>query len=484
MSFIKGAEFEAPAREPFKMPTLEEMMAMFGGPGDGGPGGPGGPDGGPGGPGGGPGGPGGPPGMGGTPKTATVLIADGKVELAPNGGCLTGEVTPTGAKGIKITCEGPDVGGITVDGEGQVFTLEDSTITVSGSGSGLGGRASGVYSVNHSDFTLKNCRLTSTGAARCCTSTEQYSTMRIYDSLLIGHGAPYGEDAPKLEGFMMSPPAALEIEGNARTHCTQSNAETYFYNSTIIADGWAAVSTDGAEGYVYLECNDCSVVTTKSGYGAYADGACHDVFNRTNFDVACMAGIIAGEADMTFNDCHSKCGTYFALIHCVMGQPSEVSELTVNGGTISTQKPVVLVKSQNTEIVFDGVRAESACGILLKTQWNDDPNATKTNGKTVYGVRLTLRNEDYEGDIVHEDPDRDVFVTLENASLTGSINKGILTLKGGAQWFATGDSSVTLTGFVHEGQIDAAEGVTITAVADSAGTYPLPSGGTLVTVTA
>jgi hypothetical protein len=413
-----------------------------------------------------------------------VLVENGAVQLSPNGGQLTGEVTADGAKGIKITCDGPDVGGVTVKGEGQHFVLEDADITISGNGAGLGGMASGVYSMDHSSFDLKNCRITATGAARCCTSTEQYSTMRIYDSLLIGHGAPYGDGAPKLEGFMMSPPAALEIEGNARTHCTQSNSETYFYNSTIVADGWAAVSTDGAEGYVYLECNDCSVVATKSGYGAYADGACHDVFNRTNFDVACMAGIIAGEADMTFNDCHSKCGTYFALIHCVMGQPSEVSELTVNGGTITSKKPVVLVKSQNTEIVLDGVRAESGCGILLKTQWNDDPNATKTNGKPVYGVHLALRNEDYEGDIVHEDPDRDVYVTLENASWTGAINRGYLTLKGGTQWFATGDSTVTLTGFVHEGQIDADEGVTITAVADQAGEYLLPSGGKLVTVTA
>ena len=47
MSKIQGITYEPPVREEFKMPTLEEMMAMMGG-GPGGPGGPGFPFGNPG----------------------------------------------------------------------------------------------------------------------------------------------------------------------------------------------------------------------------------------------------------------------------------------------------------------------------------------------------------------------------------------------------------------------------------------------------
>ena len=67
MSKIQGITYEPPVREEFKMPTLEEMMAMMGG----GPGGPGGPGGGP--------GEGDPPGGPSTPKTPVALKENGKL---------------------------------------------------------------------------------------------------------------------------------------------------------------------------------------------------------------------------------------------------------------------------------------------------------------------------------------------------------------------------------------------------------------------
>ena len=77
------------------------------------------------------------------------------------------------------------------------------------------------------------------------------------------YGVPYGEGIDSPQGLMATPPPPLEISGNSRAHCTMSNSYSFFYNSKIICDGWGALSTEVAEGFVYLEANDCEVIATK-----------------------------------------------------------------------------------------------------------------------------------------------------------------------------------------------------------------------------
>lgn len=466
MTRINGVVAEKFERKPFKMPTLEEMKEMFG---EGGPGGPPGPPGGPG---------------GGEKSTPAIFIKNGKYaadESKPDV-VSTGEIGNTSASGIKITAGGGYTGGLHVKGEGSDYTLSDASIELSGNGSGLGGTGSGASCDDHSTLILKNVNITTNGVARCATSAENYSTLKVYNSTLTAHGAPF-DSVPKSTGpgpGAMTPPEALEIEGNCRAHCTMSNSYSYFYDSTIIADGWAALSTDASMGFVRLEANNCKVKTVNSGYGTYADGGCHNFFNNCDFDSACMAAILAGESDITFNDTMAKCGTYFAMIHCVMGLPVEVSTLKVTGGDIVCKKPAVIIKSQNAIINFDSVKMASECGILVKSIWNDDPNATKTKGQKVYGIHAAFKDMDIAGDIVHEDPDRTMSVYLESTTLKGAIKDAYLTMDGASKWQATAYSKVTLTGSVDVEQFDAPKGVTIVAVASENGIYRLASGGTLV----
>lgn len=491
---IKGADIQMPVREKFDM--AERMAAMGFTPGGGMPGaaggapggasggaagGPGGAGGAPGGaPGGaasGPGGPGGAggPGGGGSSATPAVYIDNGKhaADKSKKDAVTAGTITDTYATGVKITGKESGVGGVYVKGIGSEYILSDATINLSGAGSGLGGTGTGAISDDHSTLILKNCKITTDGRARGASAATNYSTLKVYNSTLTAHGEPFTAGSG-------GPPAALEIDGNARTHVTMSNSYSYFYYSTIEADGWAALSTDGAEGFVYLEANNCKVKTTKSGYGTYADGSCHNYFNYCDFDVASMAAIIAGEADCTFNNTVSKCGTYFAMIHCVMGDPAEVSALNVTGGEITCKSPAVIVKSQNAIINFDGVKISAASGVLVKAIVNDDANATKTNGKKVYGIHTRFRGMDVAGDIIDEDTDRDIYVYLEGTSLKGAIKDSIVKIDRTSKWTATKDSKVTIIGDLNIGQIDAPAGVTITATAGEAGTFTLASGGTLV----
>jgi hypothetical protein len=306
--------------------------------------------------------------------------------------------------------------------------------------------------------------------------------LKVYNSTLTSNGVPFEPDITNTEQKKQ-----LEIDGNSRTHVTLSNSYSYFYYCTVIAEGWAALSTDGAQGFVYLEANNCTVKTLKSGYGTYADGWCHNYINNCDFDVASMAGIIAGEADITFRNTKAKCGTYFALIHSI-GMPAEVSTLSVTGGEIATKSPVVLVKSANAEIKFDGVKMASESGILLKSTVSGDPqaaNAANTKGQDVYGIHATFKEMDIAGDIIHaEDKEnRTMTVYLESTTLSGAIKDALISINPLSMWIATADSNVTIIGNIVLSQIDAPAGVTITAVGAESGTFTLASGGTLIVST-
>lgn len=474
MSTIKGIELQQLIRQPYELKSIHELRAWnlgpdappFVEPGMGGPDGPGGP-----------GGPGGER----KPSLPAVYVENGAVvdEKSNSAVMYGGTVTGSKAENLRIVSYNGLDGGVFAQGPGTNYTVENSTISLSGEGGGPGGCNAGAGVDKGASLTLKNVQIITSGG-HAATSCGGASTLRVYDSLLMSQGIPYGPDAPPSDSEPRNPPAPLEIAGNTRCHCTVENSYSYFYNSTIITDGWAALSTDMAKGFVYLEANDCRVVSTKSGYGAYADYGCHDMFRRCQIDVACMALICAGQADGTFIDCDCNCGTYFAMVHCVMGLPVEVGEVTVRGGKIRTKKDVVIVKSQNSIIDFDSVDVASECGSLVHVVVNDDPEATKVRGLTVYGVHVKLKDMTVSGDIVHEDPERETRVYLTGTALTGALKDVALIMDTGSKWTATADSDIRLGCNVETAQIDALPGVTITAAGAEPAEYELASGGKLI----
>ena len=328
-------------------------------------------------------------------------------------------------------------------------------------------------------MTLKNAVINTTGRTRYSTAAEENSTLRVYDSVIWSHGMAFGDEIPEPTELMSTPPPALEIKGNTRTHCTMSNSQSYFYNTKIICDGWAALSTESSEGYVYLEANDCDIVCTKSGYGAYSDPGCHDVFNNCHIDTSCMMGIIAGNSDMTFNNCTAKCGSYFGLMHCVNGWQEEVAEAMVTGGKIRTKAEAFLVKSHNVLIDLHDVDIKSAKGILVKTIVNDDPCATKVT-EPVYGVNIKMKDMSVEGDLIHLDTDRTMWAELAATLIKGKMENVTLAMDTGSKWIATADSNVIMIADINPAQIDAPEGVTIKAAACETAEYTLASGGKLI----
>ncbi len=117
---------------------------------------------------------------------------------------------------------------------------------------------------------------------------------------------------------------------------------------------------------------------------------------------------------------------------------------------------------------------------------NDDDAATKVPDDMklkCYGVNAVIANGNYQGDIVNDDTDRTMNVSILNAKVTGVITDAYISLEG-SRWTATGDSTVCLVGDVKADQVDAAAGITVHAVAGEGcglkGEYTLASGGKLV----
>ncbi|MCD8218684.1 MAG: hypothetical protein LUD01_11760 [Clostridiales bacterium] len=410
---------------------------------------------------------------------AAVTIKDGAAAVTNEKVICRGHVDGQKVSDLKVLALKTPEGGVYAEGAATDAVVENAVIYCADEGRGVGGPDTAISAKYGASMTVRNAVIDTTGKSRFCTAAEEYSTLRVYDSILYAHGTPYGDDYAPVTGIMATPPPALEVEGNARTHCTMTNSSSYFYNSKIICDGWGALSTEAAEGFVYLEANDCDVITTRSGYGAYADPDCHDYFNRCNFDVASMAGLIGGEGDMTFTDCNVKCGSYLAVFHNVNGVPEEVGALTVKGGSIESAKETVLIKSDNTIITMDGCQVKSGNGILVHAKINEDPMRTLP-GDHPYGNHITMENMDVHGDCLNEDTERAMWIEMKSTVLRGVIQNANLALDVSSRWYATGDSAVTFTKDTRVNQINAPEGVTIQAAGGEAGTYDLQDGGKLV----
>lgn len=471
---------------PFGMPCAEgsgelpevvfgPMPMMMGGPG--GPGGPGDPEG--------PGGPGGPPPKREKPTlAAAVRISDGQTHEDPDQ-IQGGKITSTSAEALKVHSDAPLLGGVYVKG-GSEYTIDGADIYLKGnSNDDFSGVGAAVMADEGATVTLKNAKIVTDGVVRTATVATNGSKMYVYNSHLETHGGILPADyTPRIGPGMLEPPAPLGIGGTCRTNLTMENSESYFYDSTILANGWGALSTDSAKDRVYLEANRCNVIVKDTGYCAYADGNCHDVFNDCTFATPDMAAIIAGKSDVTYTNTAADCGGNFAMMHCVMGMLTEVSELHVNGGRVTAGDDVVLVKSANSYIAFRGTEITAKNGVLIHSVINSDPMATHPNGEDVYGINVALRDVQVSGDILHEDHERTMAVTLENTLFTGAIQNTYLKIGHGSKWTASGASDVVLVDMDSLDGIDACAGITINAAAGANctlhGVHTLPSGGTII----
>lgn len=430
---------------------------------------------------------GGPPKAPPFPRMESMDVLDGKLYVAENTYAeISGEITDTLMKNASYKTEEVCLNGLYIGGD-SVYRIENSQFDLTGYGiNDFAGIGSAVMANDHAKCEMENVTVTTHGVIRPCTTVTGDATLIVRNCVLDAKGGEIPESyVPRVASGMMEPPPGLKLGGNCRTHLSMGNSRAYFYDSRILAHSWAALSTDGSNGDLYLEANNCDVVCETVGYATYADGGCHNILNDCRISVDTHVAIIAGDAWVKLNNCQVKSNQYGAMLHGIRGHHTETTECHIVGGDWDVGEALFYVKSRDVYVKLDAAQVKTG-KYLLHSVINDDPARTtvpdELKGK-VYGVNAIIANGEYAGDIIHEDDERTMNVTLENTTLTGCIFDAYLKLDN-ARWIATADSVVCLVGEVDPAQMDAPAGVTITAKQGAgctlSGTYTLPSGGSLI----
>ena len=430
---------------------------------------------------------GGPPKAPPFPRMESIDVLDGKLYMAEKPYAdITGEISDAGMKDGTYRTDEVCLNGIYVGGKSE-FKIENSEFELNGYGiDDFAGNGAAVMVHDDSTITLENVHITTRGVIRPATVAHGNATLIVRNSVLDTRGGEIPESyVPRVASGMMEPPPGLKLGGNCRTHLSMGNSRSYFYDSKILAHSWAALSTDSSWGDQYLEAHNCDVVCETVGYGTYADNGCHNTLEDCRISVDTHVAIIAGDAWVKLNNCTVKSNRYGCMLHGVRGHYTEVTEGHIVGGDWDVAEALFFVKSENVYLKLDGAKVKTG-KYLIHSVVNEDDAATKVPEEMkckVYGVNAVIANGDYAGDIIHEDTDRTMNVTVQNATLKGEIQDAYVALEN-STWYATTDSSVCLIGGVKVSQIDAPKGVVIQAKAGEGcrldGCYAMASGGKLI----
>ena len=344
-------------------------------------------------------------------------------------------------------------------------------------------------------LTVKNAYIYSEGLEGLAISNMGSegvgSTMVVKDSLLVTRGY-----VPAFAGQSENlPNDPLLVTGADRTNLSGGESVTYYYDSIIMVDGWASLSTDSAKGAgVDLVAVNTFASALLGGYGTYADGNCRDYFYGSVLEGAEIGIIIAGTGEVSlydgdealeggtgvmvgqneeiypmgfasnnYNDlggCTIAGGRNAVMIHlagAVSAEPQgyfyakdsalvtdrallsdEDIEYSINASwygrelSPNIQKYIeyiegsdILLRGTNAEVILDNVSMTAYNGILIHSVLNNDTSTPETPaGTNPVGNRITMANMDVEGDIVDEDYERVMDITLDNTTLTGKIVSG------------------------------------------------------------
>ncbi len=271
--------------------------------------------------------------------------------------------------------------------------------------------------------------------------------------------------------------------GNARGIQPQGKSITYLYESAIVSHTWGAWSTDSARNCLDLIAWR-SFGQSQSGYGAYADTSCRlflygsTVMGSSDGIVASNDGEIyavssdseatsselraimektSGDRELSWQDYAEDDGGE-ALESAIIGGQTAVqfhmpdqggsgaantrkATLYMEGGSLVTDESLIsggydelaaynqhyagaciVTKSTQGSVLLDGTVMDSWNGVLVHTVINNDSNVNNiADGDVAPGSDFTFKNMDLTGDIINDDYQRQMRLTLDAATLTGAI---------------------------------------------------------------
>ena len=118
---------------------------------------------------------------------------------------------------------------------------------------------------------------------------------------------------------------SLMVRGANRSALSIGESETYYYGTSVVVDGWAAMATDSAVGMgLDMVAYNSYARTTLGGYCSYSDSRCRDYLYGTVYESAEYGSIIANFGELYI------LGTDDALVDTnVIREESEAEDLAV-----------------------------------------------------------------------------------------------------------------------------------------------------------
>lgn len=453
------------------------------------------------------------------PDQAAIVIVDGQeaadMEYDP-GSTTDFHSVDNGIytiSGLEMTSDDYTFNGIVVTGPDSKVRIEKCTIRL-----GVGAAAtdddkggSAVSIDNGATVYISDSDLVVDGAARYVTANYNDGTLIVNSSNVESTGSN-DMTAQVSEPFSNE---ALLISGTARANFSIGATKTYYFNSTCMAEGWAALSTDSATGDgLDLYAYNTDGIAENGGYSTYADTNCRVWLYGSRMTAAEIGCIISksgqihvynsraagddllayNEGDTVDKDSSILGGRNAVMIHApdMMGQglwAADCGTFTAEDAMLGTTQElfstkdyndygeavgayidyvsgsVFLIRSTSANIDLKNVEMESYNNTLVHTVLNADSMGNflaPGDGDQVNPVAVTMTDMDVAGDIRHEDYQRRMTVDLENTTLTGNIVSGTM-----ADWNSTWAEYGDVNWVVDE-SYDTVYGVDLTVGEDSA----------------
>ena len=289
-----------------------------------------------------------------------------------------GTVDETGIIGAKMDSMGEGFGLVAIDD--CDYTIKDVTVTMTGTGGDdFNGKGCAIVVGKNSNVTIDGLNLESHGLTRNALLAAGNAKVVVKNSNITCYGVSDEEQKElgrNIKG-MISVPWVLGLTGNNRATNVLDSAEVTYIDSSIRAERWGALSTDGPsepghywEHKLHLTAKNCVIeVFGDSGYGTYCIGSGYNRFYGCRFCVPDYAEVIANEiASTDFVDTLVESKRFGVMWHQNQG-----GLLHLKGSTFHTGLSTFLVKGCYPEILVEASELKAENGVILQLMESDDP---------------------------------------------------------------------------------------------------------------
>lgn len=338
------------------------------------------------------------------PLRQALYIDSGGVEQDESvpAGVSGGQVGSSSASHITVRSTGQAYDGVYVNN--GTYTLKDPHIILHGNGRSdfIGDGAAVVGNGSSTRLVVNHAYIDNIGVVRTGVVANNGANVIVKNSFISTRDGVLPSDyVPTVDlGYMEQVPWMLSINGNVRaTNLVGDNTNATYIKSTILSQGWGALSTDSGSGGNLTAIDDYVANTgDEGGYGSYAIGGRNLNFLGDRINVGTYATINRGgqvdygnstPAAVSALNSSLNLGLTPRELASIPDRPTIVNSkrfgfmwhgagtLSISGGTIVNSKEATFLdKGQQIGITVDGsqgAKLNPANGILEQVMENDDP---------------------------------------------------------------------------------------------------------------